>query len=114
MVLFCNRLPLPMMETTPLRVIFINVYYGKIFVSHVGLISSVGTSSKSCYKKNLAHPAKLVQLQHNSKCNIAKRKLHCTQCEPIDIKEGFSGSSLHCNVHPIDQYFKNKSQQICT
>ena len=44
-------LPLHMTETTTLRVIIFNVYCGKTFMSPDGLISSVGTSFKTC--KNL-------------------------------------------------------------
>ena len=51
MLLFSICLPLPMKETTPFRVIIFNVYCGKTFMSPDGLISSVGTSFKTC--KNL-------------------------------------------------------------
>ena len=48
MLLFSICLPLPMKETTPLREITFNVYCGKTFMSPDGLISSVGTSFKTC------------------------------------------------------------------
>ena len=48
MLLFSICLPLPMKETTPLRVIIFNVYCGKTFMSPDGLINSVGTSFKTC------------------------------------------------------------------
>ena len=51
MLLFSICFPLPMTETTTLRVIIFNVYSGKTFMSPGGLISSVGTSFKTC--KNL-------------------------------------------------------------
>ena len=51
MLLLSICLPLPMKETTPFRVIIFSVYCGKTFMSPDGLISSVGTSFKTC--KNL-------------------------------------------------------------
>ena len=50
MLFFGNCLPLPLKETTPVRIIFFHVYYGKTFMSPDGLISNVGTSSKTCKK----------------------------------------------------------------
>ena len=52
MLLFDNCLPLPMKETNPLRVIFFTIYCGKTFMSPDGLISSVGTTSKTCKKSS--------------------------------------------------------------
>ena len=48
MLQFGNCFPLPMKETTTLRVIFCYVYLRKTFIAPDGLINSAGTSSKTC------------------------------------------------------------------
>ena len=52
LLLFSICLPLPIRETTPSRVIIFNVYCKKTHMSPDGLISSVGTSFKTCLLAN--------------------------------------------------------------